>query len=62
MIKLLFCLCILLVLAPFVIGTVLAGGTVLEGIGLFFGFSAAFVLFKIIFGGIMQAREERRYE
>lgn len=50
----------LLVLAPFVLGTVLAGGTVLEGVGLFFGVSVAFVLFKIIFGSIMLAREEKK--
>lgn len=51
----------LLFLAAFVIGTVLAGGTVLEGIGLFFGLSVALVLFKIIFGIIMQARENKRW-
>lgn len=49
----------LLVLALFVIGVLLAGGTVWEGIGLFLGLSIAFTLFKIIFGSIMQAREDR---
>jgi len=53
---------ILLVLAPFVIGALLAGGTVLEGIALFLGLSVALVLFKGIFGAIMQAREDRKFE
>jgi len=53
---------ILLVPAPFVIGVLLAGGTVLEGIALFFGLSVALALFKGIFGAIMQAREDRKFE
>jgi len=53
---------ILLVPASFVIGVLLAGGTVLEGIALFFGLSVALVLFKGIFGDIMQAREDKKSE
>jgi len=53
---------ILLVPASFVIGVLLAGGTVLEGIALFLGLSVALVLFKSIFGAITQAREDRKFE
>lgn len=50
----------LLALAPFVLGTVWAGGTVLEGVILFIGVSMAIILFKLIFGAIMLAREEKQ--